>query len=290
MAKGRTPKNRLQGEALRQFRHKVSQLKKAGGVSKRVNARSQLPTRYMTSKVKRLEPVLRGEAALVPRKKLRPDILADYERTHGREGRNVVIRKQPSEKLHVRRGMPELERLLADTGERRVVQRRIPIPVDINNFDEFISDLENNPDKWETKRGGYPPWVFGFTLNGGRSNQLFVEASALAAALNEYRRFEDEEWFDEAWDEFILYAVDIEKAGRWKEPRQKRRSSRPRKRKPLSGFRLNDDRIRKQRERASMSEERKALYRERNAAAHRRARQNARDKAEATAIRRLPKR
>lgn len=289
MAKGRTPKNRLQGAALREFRRNVAKLKHAGGVSKRVDARKQRPTRYMTSKVKRLEPVLRGEAVLVPRKKLRPDILADYERTHGREGRNVVIRKQVAEKVHVRRGMPELERVLADTGEKRVVQKRIPIPVDIENFDEFISSLENNPDFWETKRGDFPPWVFGFTIGGGRSVQLYESAAGLAASLNEYRKFEEENWFDESWDEFVLYAVDIEKYGRWHTPKKKRRGYRRRQYKPLTGYRREDERVRKQRYRAALSDQKRAEIKARDNAAHKAARERRRDNSNAASVRRLPK-
>lgn len=285
MAKGRTPKNRLQGAELKAFRHKVSQLKALGGVSKRTDARKQKPTRYMVGKVKRLEPVLKGEAALVPRKKIRPDILADYERTHSRVGRNVVIPKTTTEKLHVRRGMPELHRTIADTGERRVVSKRVPIPVDIGGIDDFIDDLRNRPDFWASRRGPYPPWVFGFTVNGGRSIQLFENPESLADFLEQY----PSEFLEAAWDTFVLYAVDIERHGVWHTPKSKKRG--PRKaRRPTGGFRLADlqrrDRERKARIRAAQSDADRERERERNAAQHR----NRRARLKEASVRRLPKR
>lgn len=215
MASRKPPKNKLQGAELREFRRKVSQLKKLGGVSKTVKAGSQKPTRYMVRKVAKLEPVLSGQATLIPKRALRSDILKDYERTHQTSGRNVLIPKQgPSETVRVREGLPEVSRSLGQGSRGRVIERRIPLPIDLENIDDFIADLRNNPQKWARERGPYPPWVFGFTIYGNRSH-LFVDPEILADWLERYLTVEDP---GEAWENFILYAIDSE-AGPWANPK-----------------------------------------------------------------------
>lgn len=266
MAKPRALKNRLQGPELRAFRTKVSQLKKLGGVSKRTDARKQRPTRYMVDKVKRLEPVLSGEAVLVARKKLRPDILADFERTHNRVGGTVMIRKAPAEKLHMRKGLPEFDRLIADTGERRVVQKRIPLPIDVHNFSDFIADLRRNPEKWAAKRGPYPPWLFGFRIGKGYSNQLFVEPELLADALEAYSDADDG-WFDDEFDSFELMAIDQHRYGTWGNPNKKRRPGKRGQRRPPHPGKLADLAAAKRAQRAKMSDSKVEQVRARNAAA-----------------------
>lgn len=262
MAKPRTPKQRLQGSQLREFRHKVSQLKKVGGVSKRVNAAKQRPTRYMISKVKSLEPVLRGEAVLIPRRKIRPDLLADYLRTSKSFNRRVMLSKRTDEKLTLRRGLPEFERLIADTGERKVTTRRIPLPVSIENLDEFIDDLRNNPDKWVRRRGDYPPWTFGFKIWGGQSNSLFEDPELLADDLERYLTAAGEDHQEEMWESFELYSVHQSYPWRVKSERHGKRSKG--KRRPLAGYKAVEDMLRQRRRRAAMPESKRELERQKN--------------------------
>lgn len=268
MARRAKSKSSLQGAELKAFRHKVSQLKKLGGVSNRVDARKQQPTRYMRKKVEKLAPVLSGEAVLVQRKKLRPDILADYERTHQRAGRMVLIPKDKAEKLHVRKGMPEFDRVLASNEKRHVVQRRIPLPIDIQNVDDFIDDLRNNPERWAKKRGGYPPWLFAFKIHGGKSRQLFVEPEMLADDLEKYA-----EIFEDFWDTFELFAIDQDRFGRWSEPSGKRKQNRKGYKRPPPGKgKLADLAAKKREYRRTRSPDQRAAERAANAASKRNAR------------------
>lgn len=267
MAASKKP-SKLNIADLRAFRSKVSKLKKAGGVSKRVNAAKQKPTRYMQAKVKKLAPVLEGRAVLIPKKKIRPDLLSDYTRTQLSVNRRLLIPKQPNETIRVRRGLPELEREIARTGERRVVQRRVPLPVNVTNIEEFAADLINRPERWETARGKYPPWVFGFTIFGNRSTQLFESPEAMAAHLQKYIDAMSEDDLEEAWSEFVLYAIDVEDFGRWYDGPPRRRGGRGR-HKPRAGYKAADHAKNERERRARMSESAKAAERARNAQAHR---------------------
>lgn len=80
---------------LRKFRSEVAKLKSLGLVSKRVDARSQKPTRYMREQVKQYADVLAGRAKVVKAKSASQakDIAGDAFK---RKGRAVVVpvRKQ----------------------------------------------------------------------------------------------------------------------------------------------------------------------------------------------------
>lgn len=224
MAKGRGSKSIYQGAKLKEFRHKVSQLKAKGLTSKRTDARSQLPTRYYRAKVKALAPVLEGRAAAV---KIAPKFQRQYREAgfpvfRGR----VIVRKAPDEIARARKGLPQLERIIVNTPGRRVTQARIPLPARIQSIDDLIADILADPEKWDQKKGDYPPWLFAFTIGNGRSSAVFVEAESLAAHLNNYRKFEDEAWFDFETD-FELFRI-IEDSLPWNdtEGRKARRKSR----------------------------------------------------------------
>ena len=259
---------RLSPSDLRALRSKVSKLKKLGGISKRVDARKQRPTRYMIRKVKSLEPVLQGRAVLIPKKKIRSDLLSDYQRTSMSVNRRLMIPKQPNETVRIRRGLPELEREIAKTGERRVVQRRVPLPVNIENLEDFASDLMNRPERWAAARGKYPPWVFGFTIFGNRSTQLFESPEALAQHLQKYIDAMSEDDLEEAWNEFVLYAIDVEDFGRWYEGAPRRRGGRGRNRR-RAGYKAADHAKAERERRAKMNEAERQRERVKNAAAHR---------------------
>lgn len=255
------PKKTLSPSELRAFRGKVSRLKKLGAVSKRTDARKQLPTKYMTSKVKKLSDVLEGRAVLVEEHKLRPDILGEYQRTGRRVNRRQVVPIEPGERLHVRRGMPELEREIARTSERRIVQRRVILPIGVENLEEFITDLRRRPEKWASDRGHYPPWVFGFTIYGNRSHQLFADPETLADELEKYIDHIDDT--SEAWEHFELYAIDSENIGRW--ARVPHRGSRGRRRqRNRAGYKAIDHKMQERARRAAMSEAERNAERKRN--------------------------
>lgn len=207
----------------------------------------------MVGKVRKLEPVLRGEAVLIHKRRLRTDLIEDYTRTHQRVGASILIPKAPNERVSVKRGLPQIERLLGETKRGRIFERRIPLPVGIHNLEEFIGDLRSRPDKWARERGPYPPWAFGFSMYGNRSS-LFADPEQLAEWLERYLEIDENP--NDRWENFILYAVDTE-AGPWNvATRAKSKASRDRARhkRNIPEFRrlLNADRQRERR--AKMSE------------------------------------
>lgn len=85
----------LSGSQLRKFRSDVAKLKAKGLVSKRVDARSQQPTRHMLAQIKKFAPVLQGKASVVTVKKSNgksaSDIAKAYEGQFARKGRRLVV-------------------------------------------------------------------------------------------------------------------------------------------------------------------------------------------------------
>lgn len=80
---------RLTGSQAKEFRSAVAKLKAQGLVSKRIDARSQKPTRYMQGQVKKYQDVLEGKAKAVKLPK-RSDAKA-YAETLRTKGRTVVV-------------------------------------------------------------------------------------------------------------------------------------------------------------------------------------------------------
>jgi len=81
---------------IRKFRSDVSKLKSLGLVSKRVDARSQKPTRYMREQVKKFGDVLEGRAKVVhvPRK-----VAKEYSEAYRAKSGRVVVPAEKGETL-----------------------------------------------------------------------------------------------------------------------------------------------------------------------------------------------
>lgn len=85
----------LTGSQLRKFRSEVAALKARGLTSKRVDARSQKPTRYMLGQVAKFKPVLEGRAQVITTKKAGGKSAIEnarqYENVLARKGRHLVV-------------------------------------------------------------------------------------------------------------------------------------------------------------------------------------------------------
>lgn len=90
-----TTKKGLSGQELKAFRSKVSKLKAKGLVGKRVDARSQKPTRYMREQVAKFNDVLEGRAKVVtaPSRADARRFGAQFDEGRGNmsKGRKVVV-------------------------------------------------------------------------------------------------------------------------------------------------------------------------------------------------------
>lgn len=116
---------KLTGDQLRKFRSDVSKLKAKGLTSKRVDARSQKPTRHMREQVKKFGDVLSGKAKVihVPKRK----DAKGFETKYRVKGKSVVIPTPRGERVSYsakdemivkrgkgRRGSPFREEIYSD--------------------------------------------------------------------------------------------------------------------------------------------------------------------------------
>lgn len=165
---------------LRAFRSQVAALKKKGLVSKRVDARSQKPTRYMREKVKKLEPVLSGQMVGI---KLKPDVLKQYRDAGGFQivNKRLVLPKDQSEIPGIRRGLPVLRRPLG-----KGALERIPLPFGTKNIYDLIKDMRENPAKWNALKEPEPKEYFSFKLYRNFSREAFGDVEFMADALERY--------------------------------------------------------------------------------------------------------
>lgn len=89
-----------QGPNLKKFRSDVSKLRGVGLVSKRVDARSQTPTRYMKGIVKKFNDVLEGRAQAV---KVPRAVAKDYSAAYKTKGSRVVVPVEKGERARYRK-------------------------------------------------------------------------------------------------------------------------------------------------------------------------------------------
>jgi hypothetical protein len=197
MAKGKGKRPALAGQALKDFRHSVAGLKSKGLVSKRVDARSQKPTRYMQAKIKALAPVLEGKAAGF---KVSPDLRRQYKEAgftiaNGR----VVVDKTIGESASIRKGFPLLRRPLSQDH----TQERLVLPYSPRNFSAFVDAIETNPDRFNNLKE--IDETFAFTFFGNWSHAHFDDIELVLDYLMAYSGLTDDN--KEAWKNFSLYRI-----------------------------------------------------------------------------------
>jgi len=174
---GKRTKN---NSTIREFRSAVARLKKAGLVHPGIDARKVVPTRPLKSAIKRFQDVLKGNAAVLPLKKLN---LTEREAIK----RNFQISKPiglPA-KLIVRH-FPE-EKVSAERGNIKYSSpegiRRLELPkVRTDTLGHFFSDLKKSKVKLPDTRKGE---VFGARYGTGRT-QTFTSLRELLNTLNTY--------------------------------------------------------------------------------------------------------
>lgn len=200
MTKGERTKKGLHGEALRAFRHSVSELKKKGLVRQSVDARSQKPTRYMRKKVKDLSGIFEGTKAGV---KVHPDFLKRYrEAGYQIVNRRVIVNKDPSEIAAVKKGMPVLRSLASPAGP---VMERVPLPFNIRNAVDFEKYVRNNAAKIDAMKE--PGEVFNFKIFGNSAlAHGFEDIELVLEYLERYLSIWGED-SDEQWESFDLYRI-----------------------------------------------------------------------------------
>jgi hypothetical protein len=146
------------GKDVRQVRHEVSQLKRAGIASARIDARSYRPTRYMLRKLEANRDILAGESIAVPASKAVREKYAEKGLYEAR-GRVLIIPKEfAGQRTRISRGMVEVTRELKN-GE----ERRITLPFKATDMEQVARYLQTDPSLDGIKEDDE---MFGFRLFG----------------------------------------------------------------------------------------------------------------------------
>lgn len=170
---------------LKDFRHRVSVLKKQGLLPSKTQAGRPLDARYadprwkvkgksLGSLVNKFDDVSSGKATAlkVPQKTLRAYKKAGYETSSGR----VIVPHSATEKATVRQGQIVVK---SKSGIERV---QIPIP--FQNLEQYLTDIQKNQRLIDAmkKRGDY----FGFKFFGNNSSEIHSNIDSLIEHLRQY--------------------------------------------------------------------------------------------------------
>lgn len=143
---------------IREVRHDVAQLKKAGLVSKRVEVRSYQPTRYMMSKIRKNADILSGEMIAVPAPKKVREKYTKKGIFEQRGATLIIPRDYANQKTKINRGLVEISRELQFGEEVRLV-----LPFKAADMEGIAHKLKDDPSLDGMKR---PDELFGFRLFG----------------------------------------------------------------------------------------------------------------------------
>lgn len=155
---------------VRQYRHEVAALKKAGVLSKRVNARSQRVTKYMLRMTRRYEDIVRGEVLAVKAAKVDPGY---YEKgLFEKRGRFLIVPKTDKNmRAKVLKGKIATFRRLGEGEERKIF-----LPYTATDMPALVERLKNDPNLDGLKAADEQ---FAFQLLGHNALMGFVDADEL---------------------------------------------------------------------------------------------------------------
>lgn len=187
MAKGRKPQPRkkggLGGAALKTFRSNLALAKRKGVVRKSIDARSHKPTKYLQSKLKRLEGVLQGNIAAV---KVSPKVRAEFKAAGARiENGRVLVEQRPGVVTSVRKGQVTegviFQRRPLDNG---YFEEEVTLPVSLHNVGDMLQWLADHKTALNGKKNSGDQW--GFKIDGHRSKASFGGFEELVDYLSYY--------------------------------------------------------------------------------------------------------
>lgn len=146
------------GRDVRSVRHDVAALKKSGLVSKRVDVRHYIPTKYMLRKIEKNRDVLSGEmiAVRAPRK-VRDQYV--HKGIFEQRGSTLIVpREYKNQRTRINRGLVEISRELRMGEETRLI-----LPFKATDMEGIAKGLLSDPTLNGMKR---PDELFGFRLFG----------------------------------------------------------------------------------------------------------------------------
>jgi len=161
---------RQANKSVREYRHELSLLKKQQVVSKRVDIRSQRPTRYMLSKIRKFSDVIEGKVNVVKApKKIREQYTA--KGLFEERGAFLVIPKDHKlQRAKIRKGLVAKYRPMIG-GEERV----IVLPYKATDLEHLAHLIHENHEAINQMKE--PTEQFGFQLYGHNSKLGFPNAN-----------------------------------------------------------------------------------------------------------------
>jgi hypothetical protein len=157
------------GKSVKDVRHEVSLLKRAGIVASRINARSYVPTRYMLRKLEDNRDILSGEVIAVKAPK---SVRQKYREKGIYEERGnalIVPREYANQRTRIQRGLVEISRSLRMGEEVRLV-----LPFKATDMETVAHKLMDDPTLDGMKREDE---LFGFRLFGHNMNTIGFPSS-----------------------------------------------------------------------------------------------------------------
>lgn len=152
------------GRDVREVRHDVAALKKHGLVSKRLNVRSYLPSKYMLKKIERNRDVLSGQMVAVRAPKKVREKYTHKGIFEQRGSTLIVPREYANQRTRITRGLVEISRELRMGEEVRLV-----LPFKATDMEGIAKNLLSDPTLNGMKR---PDELFGFRLFGHNMNTI----------------------------------------------------------------------------------------------------------------------
>jgi hypothetical protein len=152
------------GRDVKSVRHDVAELKKVGLVSKRVDVRSYLPSRYMLRKIEANRDVLAGKMIAVKAPKTVRERYTKKGIFEQRGSTLIVPREYSNQKTRITRGLVELSRELRMGEETRLI-----LPFKAADMEGIARGLLADPSLNGMKR---PDELFGFRLFGHNMNTI----------------------------------------------------------------------------------------------------------------------
>ena len=213
MGKSNNKSNSVKDKAgLKEFRKNVSTLKKKGLLDKKYDARSVTPTKYLLGEIKRMAPVLKGEAQSV---KVSKDAAQRYKaQGYDVKGGRVIVPVLKNEKAYSRGG-----KLFVKVTGSNGHYTRVDLGFDKRNLNKWAEQLEKA--QLNLKRDE----VLAFQFGGHNSYRAFEDLEDQTAAeqmieyLSRYDSFLEAMSAGEAAQEGLIEGIVIFRITRNKDGR-----------------------------------------------------------------------
>jgi hypothetical protein len=167
---------------VREYRKELSTLRKQGVVSRRIDARSHQPTRYMLRKIKKFKAVALGHELAIPTAKLSPHRARQYTEKGLAEriGKFLVFPKTAvKQKADIFKG-----HIRTTTELTRGQEEVIKFPARLDDMHDVLNWLDENEEMINDLKG--PRGQLGFQLSGYNSREGLANVQALIKYLHQY--------------------------------------------------------------------------------------------------------